>query len=46
MLHDTGVKKFYYSTDTKYYMTLDESSPVIKFYNKDMRMVHKLTPNK
>ena len=45
-MHDTGISKFYYSTDTKIFMTLDFSSYVIKFYNKEMKMLNKFTPNK
>ena len=45
-MHDNGVRKFYYSTDTKMFMTLDESSYIIKLYNKEMKMLNKFTPNK
>ena len=46
LMHDNGVAQFYYSTDTKTYMTLDEGSYVIKLYNKEMKIVGRFTPNK
>ena len=34
LLHDTGIKKFYYSNDLKLFITLDENANILKLYNK------------
>ena len=46
LLHDTGVKKIFYSKDLKYYLCLDEGARGLKVYDREMKIVGKFSPSK
>ena len=46
LLHDTGVKKLFYSKDRKIYLNLDEGGQMIKIYDRDMKIATRFSPSK